>query len=222
MLLFLLSPFVMLAGLISVIYPLRFLRIYSRRMALGVMAASLVVCITGVAMVGSATEDHPKQPKQQAKADLPKPVIDDGCNLAGAIANCKQEVARIAAELAAHPLPPRPVTQSARSSSSGSNWLQEMENGIKAAEASANVKRLDAERELDKARFHEDVARAGLDRFYREQADSRFSQTQRDLDRAEYGVRVEQRNLEKLQRERAEALDRELHQAVQRGRLTPH
>jgi hypothetical protein len=220
-LLFLLSPFAMLAGLISVIYPLRFFRIYSRRMALGVMAASLAMFITGVAMVRMGTEDHPQPLQQQATADLPKPIMNDGCNFAGAIPDCKEEVARLVAKQAA--LPPRPITPSARSSSSNRvmEWLQEEENRIKAAEASANVKRLDAERELDKAQFDENVARANLDKVDRE-SESRLRQTQQEVDRTGYNLRVEERNLERLQRERAEASDRELHEALQRGRITPH
>lgn len=159
----LLSLLGILVGLISVAVPLRFLKIHSRRMALMVVATCSATFFAAVALDGRA-----RAPAEGAKAvsastqqALASPV-DDGCQLAGALPNCKEEVAKIAAAKAAnaasinHSGPP--PTKQTNGSNSARDYVNDTMNKLKASEASANVKALAAQREYDAAKFRSETA----------------------------------------------------------------
>src|ERR1700682_1180245 len=125
-------------GLVSIVFPLRFLRINNRGIAMLLVVGSVLVLQSAAGNLPNTPAVEP--PKQVSQ--IIKPTISDGCDLAGAIPNCKEEVARLAAVEAAHPLPPRPATTAPREKPS--RFISEVlaarqadENSAKAAEARA-------------------------------------------------------------------------------------
>jgi hypothetical protein len=119
----LLSLLGMLVGLISVIYPLEFMYIYSRRMASGVLAASFVIFLAAAA----ESPAEPRQPQQQqAVAVSRESMIDEACNKPGVIPNCKEEVTKMLQAEAA--LPKRPETPKPNKSNCKSDWRQCSDN----------------------------------------------------------------------------------------------
>ncbi len=166
-----------------------------------VIVGSVIVIQSG----GSNLQDTApvESPKQVVQI---KPTISDGCDIAGAILNCKEEMARLAAEEAAHPLPPRPVTTTQRDRPN--RYISEVwssmradENSRKAAEARAGVAALERQRRIDE--LDSDVARtqAALQNSI-EEGKAQMRADQLNVERKEYGVRVEERNLERLLRAR--------------------
>lgn len=215
-LLFLLSPFAMLAGFISVIYPLRFLHIYSRRMAFGVLAASLVMLVTGTEMVASGTHDRQQRQQVSAVQQPPTTQMDDGCNRPDAIPNCKEEVARMVAWEKDHPRPPQPEPNHSKESYQGPNFFEQLQNEAKAEAATANRRALEAQRELERAAVDADAARRNYDNSVSDW-ETRSKRYQADADRAKYGLSVEQRHLEEVQKEATDRLERKAAEARQRG-----
>jgi hypothetical protein len=118
-----LSFFGMLIALICVIYPLRVLYMGSRRKALGVLAAFFAMFVTFSILAGPAEQKQSQGIQQQALAAPSNPTNEDGCNLAGAIPNCKEELLKMVAAQAALPkLPQQPSNGS--SGNCKSNWRQ--------------------------------------------------------------------------------------------------
>src|SRR4051794_22079956 len=95
----LLSLLGILVGLVSVVVPLRFLKIHSRRAAMMVVAACSATFVAAAALnvPAGAPANGAKAvsaPTQQAVA---APTVDNGCHLAGALPNCEEEVAKLVA-----------------------------------------------------------------------------------------------------------------------------
>jgi hypothetical protein len=195
-------------GVVSLLFPLRFLGVRSRRMALGVVGGSISTFCIAMAMTASTARGTPEisKPAQQAALVAPQqknpPIADDGCNLAGAMPNCKEEAAKLAAERAAHPelFDHLDLKYSKRSqASSGDGFLNDLQNNLKAAEASANVRALAAQRDLDSARFASEeasnrLAAAG------ENLDRAGKKYQMDSDSISYDMRIQQREWERKRR----------------------
>jgi hypothetical protein len=193
-------------GMVSLIFPLRFLGIRSRRMALGVVAGSLsAFCIAAITDNSARGTPGVSKPAQQAALVAPHQnpvIIDDGCNLAGAVPNCKEEAARLAAERAAHPelFDHLELKNSKRAKAfSGGGILSDLQNDLKAAEASANVRALAAQRDLDSARFASQeasnrLAAAG------ENLDRAGKKYQMDSDSISYDIRIQEREWERKRR----------------------
>ena len=166
----LLSLVGILVGLVSVIVPLRFFKIQSRRAALMVVAASSATLFATVALDTRA--DAPvdgakavRAPRQQAIA---APAVDNGCHLAGALPNCEEEVAKLmAANAATAPalsnIVPLPSSLSVRSNP-GRDFVTEKMDEIRAKQASANVRALAFQREYDAAVFRAENANTRLER----------------------------------------------------------
>jgi hypothetical protein len=193
-------------GAVSLIFPLRFLGIRSRRMALGIVAGSFsTFCIAAVTDNSARDTSGVSKPAQQATLIPPdgKPaIVDDGCNLAGAVPNCKEEAAKLAVERVAHPelFNHLELKYSKRlKASSGGGFLNDLQNDLKATEASANVRALAARRDLDSARFASEeasnrLAEAG------ENLDHASKKYQMDSDSISYDVRIQQREWERKRR----------------------
>jgi hypothetical protein len=187
-------------GAVSLIFPFRFLGVRSRRMALGVVAGSFATfCIAAVTDNSRGTSAISKTAQQ---ATLNPPIADDGCNLAGAMPNCKEEAAKLAAERAAHPelFDHLDLEYSKRSQvSPGSGFLNDLQNNLKAAEASANVRALAAQRDLDSARFASEAASNRL-AATSENIDRASKKYQMDSDSISYDMRIQQREWERKRR----------------------
>ncbi|QAU48863.1 hypothetical protein [Bradyrhizobium guangzhouense] len=95
-----------LAGLISLVRPLRVLFIRTRRTALGLLAACFATFLVSAAADGASQQRNPA-PQQVVTTEEPT-AFDDGCKLAGAIPNCEAEVAKSVAKQAALPKPAAP------------------------------------------------------------------------------------------------------------------
>jgi hypothetical protein len=193
----------LLVGAVSLVSPLHFLHIYNRKIAAAIVCGSMMVYLPASGHLSLSTAAA--IPAQVADT---KPASLDGCDLAGAIPDCKQEVARLAADQAAHPLPPPPVVPDAPKDRSADRLYQEFVSDIEAernariaAEARANLAAHDRQRRLDDA--DAEVARN------RENLEQRIAQnsatTQRrrlDAERAQYGARVQQRIWQQKLRDR--------------------
>lgn len=184
-------------SLVSIVFPLKFLYIHNRGIAMLVIVGSVIV----IRSAGSNLQDTApvESPKQVAQV---KPTISDGCDFAGAIPNCREEMARLAAEEAAHPLPPRPATSTTRERpnpyiSEILSAMQADENARKADEARAGLAALERQRRLDE--LDSDVARtqAALQKSI-EEGKAQALADRLDVERAKYGLRVEQRKLERI------------------------
>jgi hypothetical protein len=209
----LLSVVGLFVGLVSIIYPLRVIHIHSRRMAGAVFAASFAIFAIAIAN----TPDSRQERQQRAFVAPRNVIIDDGCDgVANPIPNCHEEVKRIAAAQAA--LPPLPPTsdQPRRSYGGGTDLIQQWQNDIKAAEATANRRALEAQRELERASFDSDYARQNV-RNSIQNLDDQQRRSQAELERSRYGRSVEMRKLEKEQQERIDRLEREVTEAKQKG-----
>ena len=215
----LLSLLFFAAGAISIIYPIRSLFIYSRSTAARVIGVSLALLCSGF-VLALASAPHPARQEQAVAAPKSISPPDDGCGLAGAIPNCKEQVAKmVATQAALPPLPPEPPAGSDRTAA----WIREVlqdaqkvENETKAAEASGNVRALAAKRELDRAEAEDAAAHQSL-RNSMDDAEAKGRQAQAEFDRAKYGIGVEQRKLEALQKQSLEELERKEAEARQRG-----
>ena len=103
-----LSGFGMLIGLISVIYPLRFMYIRDRRTGVAVLSIAFVTFVIS-AVADGKEQEKAQQQQQTLAAPPPKPpksvdeLADESCNVSGAIPNCHEIVAKLIAEKAAHP-----------------------------------------------------------------------------------------------------------------------
>jgi hypothetical protein len=193
-------------GAVSLIFPLRFLGVRSRQMALGVVGGSFSTFCIAMAMTVSTARGEPEisKPEQQATLVAPQqsPIADDGCHLAGATPNCKEEVAKWAAERAAHPelfdhldlkySKPAQV-------SFGDGFFNGLQNNRKAAEASANMRALAAQRDLDSARFASEEASNRLVAAG-ENLDRAGKKYQMDSDSISYDMRIQQREWERKRR----------------------
>jgi hypothetical protein len=191
----------LVVGLVSVVSPLKLLHIYNRWTGALIVVGSLLVLQTNASHPPDAAPVDP--PKQIVRI---KPAVSDGCDLAGAIPNCRAEIARLAAEEAAHPTPPRPAAtaQPDRPDPYISKIWTEMqaeENARKADEARAGVAALERQRRHDELDFEMARTQADLEKTIAEGREQ-MRASQLDVDRAEYGVRVEQRNLDRLLRAR--------------------
>jgi hypothetical protein len=229
-------------GLISIIYPLRFIRIESRGTGLRVVAASLIFfCVAG-AMVGPPQERavpfgmlfffvlvaglvsviYPLRPLYILSRAIAVRVV--GGSLAMLFVcfvflvhslppSTRQQQALAASEAPARSVRSDPAENSVQEVREA---VERIENEAKAAEASANVHALAAKREFDQADFDADVARQNLRNVARESED-KWKRDQADVDRANYGVNVAQRRLDDLQREHLNELERKAAEARQRG-----
>jgi hypothetical protein len=150
-------------------------------MALGVVGASFVVFVVtltasnpparavhtaaavmpqqgSVAVASNSAPSGSSVATELAQPAAPQPVpVNDGCDLPGAIPNCKEELAKLAAARAAHPelynhVELKYANPSKSSWGSWGSYTDDFSNNLKAAEASANVRRLAAQNNLDAAR----------------------------------------------------------------------
>jgi hypothetical protein len=187
-------------GAVSVIFPLGFFHINNRKTAMLVVGGSIFVL---VAAANSSPDPAPvARPEQVARV---KPAISNGCDLAGAIPNCNEEVARLAAKEAA--LPPRPETTAPRNRSADRfvnevlSAVQAEENARIADEARRGVAALERQRRLDEADAEVARTRADLENTIAE-GKAKMRAADLEFQRTQYGVRVEQRNLDRLLHER--------------------
>jgi hypothetical protein len=201
----LLSLLGILVGLISVAVPLRFLKIHSRRMALMVVATCSAIFLTAVAL-----ESPARAPTQGAKAVagstqqvLASPTIDDGCQLAGALPNCKEEVAKMAAAKASNPASSNhsspPSTRQTNGTSSARETVDDIMNEMKAMEASANVKALAAQREYEAAKFRSETANKRFESAVKNY-DAAAQRYQLERDSLTYDMRIQERERERKRR----------------------
>jgi hypothetical protein len=201
----LLSLLGIMVGLISVAVPLRFLKIHSRRIALMVVATCSATFFAAVALDGPA-----RAPAESAKAvsastqqALASSPVDDGCQLAGALPNCKEEVAKIAAAKAANPSlfsrsGPSPTKQT-NGSNSAPNYVDDVMNKLKASEASANVKALAAQREYDAAKFRSETANNRFESAVKNY-DTASQRYKLESDSRIYDLRIQERERERQRR----------------------
>jgi hypothetical protein len=185
-------------GVVSVIFPLGFFHINNRKTAMLVIGGSIFVL--GAAAISSPDPAPVARPEQVARV---KPAISDGCDLAGAIPNCKEQ----AAKLAAVQLPPRSATSAPRNRSTDRfvsslmSAVQDEENARKADEARAGVAALERQRRLADADAEVARTRADLDRTI-EEGRAKMRAADLEVERTQYGLRVEQRNLDRVLHER--------------------
>ena len=195
----LLSLLGILVGLISVAVPLRFLRIDSRRMALVVVATCTATFVAALNGPARSPSEATKMESADTQRTLASPTVDDGCQLAGAVANCKEEVAKIAAAKATNPTfnqsDPAPTKQ-ANGSNSARNYVDDMKNKMKAEEASANVKALAAQREYEAAKFRlNNSLEAGVSNY-----DAASQRYKLEHDSLTYDLRIRERERERQSR----------------------
>lgn len=201
----------LLAGAISLISPLQFLNIHDRKTAGLIICGSMMLYLPASAHLSSSPIDALLSvsattaiPVQVATA---RPANLDGCDLAGAIPDCKQEVARLAAVQATHPLPPLPVVADAPKDRGPDKFLQDLTADIEADrnariadEARANLAAHDIQRRLDEA--DAEVARNRLTNARRIADNNAAAQLRRmAAERAQYGARVQQRIWEQRRRD---------------------
>jgi hypothetical protein len=110
-----LSFFGALIGLISVIYPLRFLYIRNRRTASAVLSIALVIFVFSAVVDGAERQRQQQQQQQREQQQAlvtppksPNELAEESCNVSGAIPNCKEVMVKLIAEQAAHPKSPEP------------------------------------------------------------------------------------------------------------------
>jgi hypothetical protein len=186
-------------GSISVVYPLKFVRIHDRRTGIKVAAISFAASVCVGAFSGHPSESISTKPISVAAKPMP---IDDGCNIAGAIPNCHEEVKRmVAAEASLPPRPPEPSSAGkvSRLLEQFRSDVEKEENRIKAAEAAANQKALALEREAEESRVDMEYRQRQLEAIRRE-GEEKMRQSQAAVDSANYDVRIAQRKLEAARR----------------------
>jgi PQ loop repeat len=130
--------------------------------------------------------------------------VVDGCDFAGAIANCKQEVAKLMLEQAVHPLPPAPVTpiRSKRPSpmvQAIQSAVDDAENDAKAAEARAAMQAHDLQNKLDADRYQLQQSSDNLSNALQRGQD-RMETANREYKNTKYGLEIDQRQRESLRR----------------------
>jgi hypothetical protein len=115
----LLSFFGILIGLVSLVYPLRFMYIRDRRTAAIVLAASVVTFLPATVIDG-VQQQQARAGAEQAAAAAPSPQktaaqrVDEACNISGAIPNCKEVLTKLIAEEMANPEAPAPSSAQAQ------------------------------------------------------------------------------------------------------------
>ena len=201
----LLSLLGILVGLIAVAVPLRFLKIHSRRMALMIVATCSATFFAAVALDSRARApaEGAKTASASAQQAPASPAVNDGCHLAGALPNCKEEVAKIAAARAANPTlfnhaDPPPIKQTV-GSNSARTYVDDWMNELKAKEASANVKALAAKREYDAAKFRSEVANNRIESSMRDR-DAASQRYKLERDSRVYDMRIRERERERQRR----------------------
>jgi hypothetical protein len=116
--------------------------------------------------------------------------------------NCREEVAKLAAARSEHPelFNHLELKDSKRSKTfSGSELFHDLQNSLKAAEASANVRALAAQRDLDSARLDSEVASSRI-AAAGENLDRAGRRFQAESDSLSYDLRIRQREWERKQR----------------------
>jgi hypothetical protein len=201
----LLSLLGILVGLVSIVVPLRFLKIHSRRMALIVIAACSSTFIAAAVLDSQARApaERTKAVSASTQQALAVPTLDDGCQLAGALPNCEEEVAKITAAKATNPTSfnhpgPSPAKQTYRSSGVR-NSVDDVMNKMKADEASANVKALAAQREYEAAKFRSEVANNRFESAVKK-LDEDARKYKLESDSLAYDLRIREREFERKRR----------------------
>lgn len=124
-----LSGFGILIGLISVIYPLRFIRIQNRRTAAAVLAGAVAVFLVSAVIDGP---EHRGQPERQASPASPKSTAElarEVCNVSGSIANCEQVMTKQMADESTRPISAKPAPAETRTHGGcKSDWRQCLDN----------------------------------------------------------------------------------------------
>jgi hypothetical protein len=160
-----------------------------------------LACVTlGAFLSGSMRKSI--QPDQ--RQPLVRAVISDGCDLAGAIPDCKEEMAKLALQLAAHPLPPRPATPAkfAGSHSTSSvldSAIEAAQNEAKADEARAAMKAHELQRKMNEANDDFERSKENLAQTI-EQSNARMKAADNDYRNAKYGMEIEERRRAAIRR----------------------
>jgi hypothetical protein len=201
----LLSLLGILVGLVSVVVPLRFLKIHNRRAAMMVVAACSATFLAAVALdtPSGGAASGAKAVSAPAQQAIAVPTVDNGCHLAGALPNCEEEVAKLVAANAARaatPDHPAPVqSRQSNRSNPGRDYASEKMNEIKALEASANVKALAARRELDAAQYRLENANSRFDRSVSD-LNAVAQRHKLESDSLSYDLRIQEREWERKRR----------------------
>jgi hypothetical protein len=184
-----------LVGLISLAAPLRFLGIQSRQMAAMVVAICSATLLAAVALDNRA-DGSAKDANAAAQQAPASPIVDNGCQLAGAVPNCEEEVAKLVAAQAAnllafaHPASP-PARQTSEPYPDRPTEADRM-NEMKAIRASANVRAYADQRNRDAAQYQ---AERAYDRSERSDIESDEARRQYKLkqDSLAYSQRIRER-----------------------------